>query len=396
MLKMVADIAFYYFFANLVAAGLFGAHESLALYSMIVFAVCSLVCIAVYYRFENKKLRFLPLVLLTGNYFILPLNIAGIILITLPAFYVVYSTVKLRDFTGHFYYNSVFMFFIKIFLPASVLLSLVSTVRINYYAHSLPFALMFLTAAVVLMRMARHNPQVHTQWWFRLMNLISLGMVFVMGLLTGSQQLVSFVRGLIVTVFRDWVYPFLLLVLEYFLIALHFLLGFMFEMRVPSSGEKPLEAELDGYAEELFDEALQNREVFDNILMVIFVIIGVLILLLLFKRLRSIEMKKASSTGQYIYTADRAKVNTDGVRNPMRKIYRRFLRLCYRRGLAEKTYFTSKDYETQATAKFELGEEAEKLRNLYIPVRYDGKHTKKEEIAAARELYKKIRIKSKK
>jgi hypothetical protein len=91
-----------------------------------------------------------------------------------------------------------------------------------------------------------------------------------------------------------------------------------------------------------------------------------------------------------------AKVRSDRMRNPLRRVYRRFLRLCFKRGIHERSYFTSREYERRATDRFNLGDEAKRLRALYLPVRYGSKPPNREDVSAAKELYRQIRAKSKK
>ena len=395
-LKIIADVAFYFAFANFLATALFSVPEGVALYSIPVFALSGGLAFYLHVKTEGKLIRFLPLLLMAVNFIWIPVHIPGYIMLLFPTAYIIYITATSGKHPERFQYHIVFLWFLRIYIPIAVFTMMLSGIRDYMQFQSLPFAVIFFITSVAYMRLARHDDNVLNEWKFKVMNFVSIGLVFITGLVLGSRQLLDFVQQLFTAVFRGVFYPLLISLFNLLGRGINWLMGLFGEIELPPPSDMP-EEDIEIAEEWLPMHEISPGENFHIALVVVVIVLTIAFMAWLINMLINSRTPHIAESGVLQrYSSLGKRATSERVRNPIRKVYLRFLRLCVRRGIPEQSYFTSRDYEKRATRLFTLNEEARALRELYLPIRYGRKTPAREDVTAAKDLYKKIRVKSKK
>ena len=169
-LKIFSDICYYLAFACFFGST-FG-QESFLMPAAALLALCALLSRLIDEKKPNSLLRFLPLLLL-GALAADPPDIAGYIVLILPAGYVIYSVWR-RRFTPSYYEQiDKFSLMLKVaVLPLIAALLLMEKARIERF--SLPYLVAFLLCSVFLLRLLRHDEETMSRPQFRIMNLLAL------------------------------------------------------------------------------------------------------------------------------------------------------------------------------------------------------------------------------
>ena len=332
----------------------------------------------------------------------------GIILFLPPAAYVIYSVIailkwnhssKNSKLSGQFVhkqfaYEGIFTLYLKLFFPFAFVMILFA--RSYFETASLPFAITFFTSAVILMRMMRQQPQVRKQLQFRLFNMLPIVCVFLAGIALTSRQFLNLSSMILSLIYFNVIAP-ILLALG---MAIAFILSPLFWLLSPvlQEGAPVHEGYMGDYDyQEGAESALWTElEVLRSLAGMVLVLLVVYLLVKFFRTLM-VQQLRVASVGDIIqkyvsvYEEKPAKGRSRGPVGQVRRYYRRFLRFCRKNGVPSEMYMTSADYESLSTERFNLEDEAARFRDIYIAGRYGGKEVTQNDVASAKKLYQRIK-----
>jgi hypothetical protein len=307
-----------------------------------------------------------------------------------PIVYAGYSCIVFAGKKRVINYTGAFRLFIYLYTPVLAVMMLESTLRVYALPYSIPFAVVFLFCAVSLIRITKHEPAVQQQARFQLSNFVSLGLVFVAGGVLSSAFFLRIWRWVLV----DIAYTAFLFISNGVLFLLERFLSLF-----PEIQPIVIEEEAEYAVEEGMEIGGAMQAEMSAVSVVVFAVLGVVaVLLLLFfvYRILSRSTRNTSDTNNISYyekhmPASFALKRSTGASKGMRRIYKRFVRLCNKRGIAPVPRGTSSYYAENAASVFNLTDEAEELRELYLPIRYGNKPPNKKDVARARELLKRMK-----
>ena len=299
-----------------------------------------------------------------------------------PALYLVYNSYsRINKKAGHFNYEPIFLLFVKIFIPFALLMAMFA--REPLETSSLPFAIIFLTSAVTLMRTSRHQPNIQSQKQFRIMNLLPVAGILAAAALASSRPFLNFSARLLYLLYFSFLRPILLL----FLYLVSWLLSPLYYFLVSLLDSQPRTRRIElvnliSNEHVLLEEGIEATPFAITLGTIIATALAAYLLIKLFQKLNLSQGEAIETEGitqQFIPLEQAAKAQKQEICQ-MRKIYRAFLKKQQR-----QAHLSSANYATTPQTK--------KLRTLYIPVRYGQKPATKSQIAQAKNLYKKIRSK---
>ncbi|MCL2364855.1 MAG: DUF4129 domain-containing protein [Defluviitaleaceae bacterium] len=387
--KILVDLTLYYSFVLFLYIGFARVTMRPVVILLLVLMACAVFAFALYEKLENKALRFLALGLLVAYFVWMPMEWMYVLFALPPVFYVVYHVSLMPKLKGSYDYTHVFVLYMRIYLPMAVVFMLISATRMYMQTYSIPFALVFIIAAVHFMRLSKHDA--HVDKPFQRANRLVMGSVVLLGVGLGTPWVVSFVRTVIGFIIVDGVYAAVLYVVDQFLVLLSWLLSLLPVVEpFEEEAQEVIAQEMKG-----MPATFEESEFSLQIIFVIFIaIIIIALLIILFKKLLDANIKIATTDEKnaYEYRVQIGKLNkSQRVRNPMRKIFRRFIQLCHQRGIIPRTTATGTCYVQDATTQFNLTNEAQELYALYKPIRYGNKPCTSEEINAAKKWLKQIK-----
>ena len=309
------------------------------------------------------------------------------VLVTPIVIYAVYYLIKLRRTDGYFEYNHIFRLFLMLYLPFYIFASFFGRQEVE--TRSLPFALIFLLSSVALMRTSRI--QASGQFGLKLINLLPILIIPTLGFVVINAVL------LIPFLYFNIVVPVLLVLI----VVLEFILTTLFSgmanriepIQLP--GTAPV-ADTSPFLPNYGYTGLPAWASFFAIgLMILALVLVSPMLIRLFRQIfgaRWVDLKNEGKVSQeYLSLVKTTKGQKRGSLKHVRKYYRKFLLLCWRNGIPNECYMTSADYERLAGKKFELADEAAKLREMYVPVRYGNRELKREDGLLAKDLYNRMK-----
>ena len=312
--------------------------------------------------------------------------------------YVIYAIATHRKFAANIYYRTVFTLYVKIFAVYSVLAILPIPLFLDFYQRvSLPLALLFFVSATSLMRLCRHSDKVQKQLVGKL---VSSGPIVVLVFVTVLVSLAwaTGVFGTIASTFYFEIFiPLLLLAARGLLFLISPLLNWLMR-NDPLVYEYEYEAEefeqgaYDGGFIEGF-EWITPIDALGPILAVLVIMVGVALVALLVRALAKKAMTVFDEDGaiQEHIPLDVAASRRGKQKNKMRKIYIRFLARCSKNGIKNEDHLTSEDYRRLATKKFGMEDDLQKLREIYLPVRYNDAEIRVEDLSFAKKLVAKLK-----
>jgi len=147
-------------------------------------------------RGRLKYLSFIPL--LPALFIAFGYGWAHVILLAPAIAYIVYYSTTLPYNIKSIGYSKVFRLYLCIVLPICLFFAINSAFFGIFLAGATgPYLLMFVTCAIVLMRMVRHDMEILMQIRFKIMNSLGVIGVIIAGALLGSPQGVQFMQALI-------------------------------------------------------------------------------------------------------------------------------------------------------------------------------------------------------
>ena len=308
--------------------------------------------------------------------------------------YTIYAIITYRKFTHGIEYSVVFSVFFKIFGLFS-LLALIFGGWEFYFSTTLPVSLIFFACSTSFMKISRHTEKVQQKAAFKFVSiapmLAIMGLVFLFAITWATG-----VFGTAMSVFyTNIIAPIILAPIRFFFWV--FRLGSPFEN---ISIEIPPEVVEEGYGllglDEMNSEPNLTGIPLPMLMVAIFLGGGTVLAVVLaiamyfagvFKTLTGKTAIEKGIEDEYIPLDEDVKLVKDKVRNPMRRLYHRFLRKCWKNGIAKRNGLTSAIYLELSSNKFGQDKELATFRDVYLPVRY-SEHTQasKEDLALAKKL----------
>jgi len=311
--------------------------------------------------------------------------------------YVIYAVVTHRKFGENIYYRTVFMLYVKIFAAYSVLAILPIPLFMEFYQRvSLPLALLFFVSATSLMRLSRHSDKVQGRLSGKL---VSSGPIIALVFVTVLISL-AWATGIFGTIASAFYFD---IFIPLFLLAargLIFLLGPLLNLLIRPQDPTIYEYE----AAELEQQAYEGGflEGFDRITpidvlapilvgLVIIIIVALVVLLVRALAKKAITVFDEDGVVQERIPLDKVANRRGKQKNKMRKVYSRFLVKCRKNGIKNENHLTSEDYRGFAADKFGMEDDLQKLREIYLPIRYNDAELRAEDLSFAKKLVAKLK-----
>lgn len=379
MLRMMADLSFYYAFAGFIAVLFGGTGAMLAL-------MVQCVCFGLSYL--GRKRRGLRLALL------LPIALCWLLhpsspdrLVMIPA--ALYLIVQV--FRGEYELSwdrqvSLFLAFWKLLILVVVVSCIMGHIA-EVTAVMLPFGMIMLISSVVLMRSLRHDAQVYCQGRYQVLNLLTVAATAAMAFLMSTEVFLHACVMALKTIYTYTILPIFMLLLEGMmglsqaLSWLAQLFGFEgWQAREQQGEEGAMGAqEMDlGYV-----ETTDNPWIKWTIIAVL-TVATIAVLIAFFRWLSrrgrnrtfelSAEVQREEFTPQRKTAAPRDASPVRGVRAQ----YKRFLKLCTNLGVHLTPGMTSRDIDYQARRLPGMDDTSGKIREIYVRARYAGSATRQD------------------
>ncbi|MCD8123994.1 MAG: hypothetical protein LUE23_03025 [Lachnospiraceae bacterium] len=394
LLKCLSDLGFYYAFAGFFAL-LAGAEAPFLLACLGLQALTGTLTFPLR---ERGSLRFLPLSLLAGIFFLPGGGWTGWLAALPPAVYMIYLTAEklyLPDWSAQV---DIFHIFWKVLLGFCMLALLVGC-GAQLAAITIPAGLISLVCCVLLLRSLRHDLSVCCTPRFQAMNLAAAVGVLMGAAIFSSDAFLDAVRMFLAGVYQTVFYP-LLLGCVYVLAGVLRVVVWLFS-RISFSASEQQESEVTidtSGLENVFEgmEAGQNADLFLRVLTALGLILAAVLLVFLFRWLsgrsrrdaiRTESAERRSAVLEKTSLRRRLRVSSRPV-GQVRAQYRKYLSLCRRRGIDLTKSDTSEEIERKTKYVMEP-EDVRSLRQLYIAARYNDEATR-EDAAEAKRLYQKL------
>ena len=314
--------------------------------------------------------------------------------------YVIYATVTHRKFGENVYYRTVFTLYVKIFAVYSVLVILPIPLFMEFYQNvSLPLALLFFVCATSLMRLSRHSDKVQRQLSGKL---VSSGPIIALVLVTVLVSLAwaTGIFGMIASVFYyDIFIPLLLLVARGIMFLLGPLMNWLMQLPDPTIYEYEYEYEAAEIEQLMYSDLAEGFDRITPIDALAPILVGLIIILV--AALVVLLVRAMSKKAIAVFDEDgvvQERIPLDNIanrrskqKNKMRKVYARFLAKCHKNGIKNKNHLTSEDYRGFAADKFGMENDLQKLREIYLPVRYNDAELRAEDLSFAKKLVSKLK-----
>lgn len=399
-LRMLSDICIYMFFATFVAGhmGLGGP----PIIPVLIMAVC---CgLSFLLRDRRRGLRLLPFALLAGLYFFIS-SPADLIVLVLPAGYIVYTAAKKYYYEHAADFRSRFSILIKI-MPVVLIFGFAAGTPVMR-DMSLPFGIMYLFSSVFLMRMLRQSEEILSQTRFRVINAVTLAATAALGLVISSPAVLAAIRMAITGAYSLLIAP-IFMGLAYVFSFVGRLLTPLLNKLLARAGleEMPTTAlaEMGNEPEEM--PLPVESEAFGRVMAVVFILMLIVIGVFFFRYM--LGRRKPHNKGSGVVEerapaaggaggASRRPSLFGGPRAQIRAIFRHFLDLCRSHGIDVYQSSTSLSVTRQAAPAFWCPEaEAWEIRDLYTQARYSDREITREDVKKMRQSYSAIKAYSKK
>lgn len=326
------------------------------------------------------------------------------------AAYVLYAIATHSKFAVDVYYRTVFALYLKIFGAYSVFIAIYTYYTIvrnlhlplllEYYQRtSLPLALLFFVSATSLMRLARHDDKVQKQMAGKLVSSGPIIALVAVTVLISLAWATGIFRILGSTLYFSVFIPIILLIFRVLAILFNPFYNWMETINLA----QPLEEEeyCDGCCEFAAGGGYHGLQITadEPISLFVFVIIALVVivaflLFLLFKMLanKALTVFDEDGVAQERIPMDNTANRRGKQKNKLRKAYIKFLAKCQKHGIQKEGHLTSEDYRRLAANKFGMENDLQKLRDIYLPVRYNDADVRAEDVSFAKKLVSKLRV----
>lgn len=389
ILRMLVDVSFYGAFAGLIARACGGSGAFLGmLLQCLCFGLSAL-------GRSRRGLRLALLLPMCAGWALCRGSIADCVLLLPTAAYIVRLVWKgdyALDQDRQQRLFGAFWKLLAVVLPLGMLMG--GTKALS--AATVPYALIMLTASVLLLRALRHDESVYRSKKYQLLNAAAVAAVAAAAGVLSSKAFLRACAAAWKAVFTHVLQPILELLLNIFLGVLwgiSWLVSWISPGGTERENQNDFQLDMTG-AQEIFGEDIQMKEPAQwlKVLGIILLIGAAVTLLVLFFR----WMNRRTEGGTRLDTAVQSReMLADDSRpakrqesSPVRKIraqYRAFLKWCGPLGVRLEKDTTTLDVHRQVEVLFDQGEQSGRIRALYIRARY-GQKADGEDVRAMKEL----------
>ena len=376
MLRMLVDLSFFGAFGGLIAAGQGGTG---ALWGMLLQSLCFGLSCAAGKRRGLRLACLLPMALCWVGY---RGSVADCILMIPTGLYIIWLVWR-EDYTlDQERQQRLFSLFWKIILPV-ILFGLALGEGRAVREITIPYTLIMLIGSVFLMRALRHEPEVYSGKTYQLINGGALLLVAAVGYAVSTKQVLEGIAALLKGIYQTAILPVFYLVIGLFMGILQ-----LFSRLFQNLELAPKDSELAEGAGELdISELLKEvdspgslAELVRKMVVVLLICAGIALLVLFFRWLNGRydrgggERAKESALRLSIAPEERAPAAADSpaVRS-IRSQYRKFIRLCIRKGMSFQPDTTSLDIDQYARHLPGPGTVSQQIRSVYLSARYGGR-----------------------
>lgn len=395
-LKMVADLGFYFTFA-----GFFASLGGASSYIMLPMMLIDSACLAGSYALnKNGRLRFLPLAIMLGGYFLPGAGIADYIVMILPAAYVIWVAVKELYIPEWDRQVDIFSVYWKVFF-VFIAIGLLCDQSGILTEMTIPCGIITLACCVMLMRSLRHERQIYCSKKYQLMNLGFVVAVGVVAMFLSSSVFLGSVLAALKVVYKYIIGPIFMAVIYAILVVLKGILWLFSFIKINLKNSEEL-SDASGIGEMLSntqDELGETNVIFERVLIAMGIVAVAIVAILIFKYLAKRMGKGPVDT---VITDRRYYAEPVSMKEPepergtpvqkVRALYKKFLKFSINQGIDIKKCDTSLDVNYKCSTSFN-NSDTEELRSIYMEARYNGEATK-ENVARAKELYSHIKKKT--
>lgn len=399
-LKIFTDLCYYGLFAAFFAS-IYGLTGSL-LPQFVLLALAAALS-----RMADRKrpatlLRLLPL-LLCPAVFTLPTQTAGLVILAPAALYVLFCCVTRRTQPEYYPCTDTFWLELKLLvIPAVLALGLAQFQRAERF--SLPYLLGFFLGSVLLLRMLRHDESTLSQPRFRLMNGLSvLGLCLVCGFL--GSPLFRKLLGLVLKAVWSVASIPIFAVLGTIGMGMAWLLmavlpdDLSFEGILQEPMQMPEQME-ESQTEQMLEQVTDPSRVIALVISGLLITLAVLAAVLLFRKLAaSRRTESGASSQQRRFAAStmpppQRPLTRLSARTPdlqVRYWYQQLLRKTRQEGGELRAHMDTRQQNRVEGDSFPKHRPAAaRLRQLYLPARYNGRATE-QDAKEAKDLYRQIK-----
>jgi len=360
-------------------------------------ALSTLLLGALHERGRLKYLSFIPL--LFAMFIALNYGVVHLFLLAPAIAYTVYYATTLPYNIKTVGYTRVFRLYMCIVLPISLFFALNSTFFGAFLSGALgPYLLMFATCGIVLMRMIRHDSDILMQTRFKIMNSLGVAGVIIAGVSLGSPQGVQFMGAVFHFLYFGVFIPIaslIFMIVGFILFPILSLFGFEeWDVYFPVADSADMYG-IPGDIEVYQLERGLSYYIAQIVVLIIIVVVAFYVLRAMFRFLteKSIIRDGAPVIIERVFLGDenRAKKKEPRVNHQIRQVYRKFLKLCEKKGMTIHPSLTTKDISDAYGAATKDNTSPDRLREIYIESRYGEKTPTNADVKECRELYNRMK-----
>ena len=286
----------------------------------------------------------------------------------------------------------------KIFLIFGLCVCLIGKYHV-FVQRSLPMAIVCLSTTVLLLRMLRHGPDIYLDPKYQLKNLLFLGCILCLALFLSSKFMLNAVLGSIAFMYNSFLLPILTFIITCFTFILGLFLKLLswFNLTEIEFEKSHLTntSTINPFADAT-NAALGQSTSAKMVLTVIGVIILIVCMFFLFRWLSSQqEVNSKLKTGILLSKEDLPEKQAERsgtLVNQVRRQYRKYLKLCKSYGAKVAKSDTSASIEAQSEKIFNSISENSEIREIYINARYNN-HATKSDVRKLKQMYQTIKQK---
>lgn len=286
----------------------------------------------------------------------------------------------------------------KIFLVFGAFVCLIGKSQV-FIQHSIPMAILCLTTSIMLMRMLRHGADIYMDIKYQIKNVLSLCVLLITALVLSSQFMLNTVLSFFGFMYNHFVLP----VLTFFVTCLTGIIGLILKLLswFHLTDVKFEESHLSGSAAvNPFAESMNDTLTQSSGAKLIFTLMGIIVLLIgiffLFRWLSSHEkLGNKLAPGILLSREELPEKSLDrsaSTINQVRRQYRKYLKLCKSYGAQISKSDTSASIEDQSDKIFTFFSENSEIRDIYINARYNN-HATKADVRKLKQMYQTLKQK---
>ncbi len=394
-LKILGELSLYFCVINaILSIALTGVETLLPLF---ILAAVATLAYWIDDKHPEKRLFLLPLmlsVLFFGSGFAYYLAVGS------PALYVGLTIYGQRYYIDHDSQADTFRT-----AMAAVIFIVLIFVLLMKLDYIVPFAVLFLLSYIFMLRLLRQDASIFNETKFRVMNVLTIGVVMAVALFLTSDLFLSWMQMTVIPVFELLMQPVIYLLTWMGMGLFYALLWTINFIRSLGSGETVSQNDLLAAEMGFLPEGLDQTEMVTNpnfvrLVQGGIVVLGVFLVVLWFlsnekgKKKRSEgSVREVRSSVTNIRPEDKIYSDHFAPREPraaVRYHYRNFLRLCQELGHEFPRHFTSRHVQNVVAYHFNK-ETLNQLRQTYIRARYSDSEITKDDVKLIKDQVKNLR-----